>query len=399
MRTFIIMACLCQGMLSLEELKTSQSLNTRHEVDPECFLNISGIINFHNYPSEEYHVETKDGYILTIYRIPHGRYDDANKVARPVVFLQHAILGDGSHWISNLPNNSLGFILADNGYDVWLGNSRGNTWSSNHKTLKPWQQEFWRFSFHEMGYYDIPAVLYFILNKTKQQQLYYVAHSEGTSIGFIAFSSWPELAERIKVFFGLGPIATITYARSPPLTFGTSPPILHLLYGYKEVFQPCAILRKPMVQLCNFQPEFCERLMSFIIGCNTPNFNMSRMDVYVAHSPAGTSVKNLVHWSQVYRKNRFQAYDYGTKEKNMEKYNQVTPPIYKIEDIKIPIALWTGGEDLFVSPRDFKALKLRISNLIYHQHIPEWQHLDYIWGLDATERMYVDIIKIMKRYQ
>ncbi|XP_007445195.1 lysosomal acid lipase/cholesteryl ester hydrolase-like [Python bivittatus] len=123
------------------------------------------------------------------------------------------------------------------------------------------------------------------------------------------------------------------------------------------------------------------------------------MDVYVAHSPAGTSVKNLVHWSQVYHKNRFQAYDYGTKEKNMEKYNQVTPPIYKIEDIKIPIALWTGGEDLFVNSRDFKALKLQISNLIYHQHIPEWQHLDYIWGLDATERMYMDIIKIMKRYQ
>ncbi|XP_063163511.1 lipase member M-like [Candoia aspera] len=398
MRTFIIMACLCQGMVNLEELKTSERHNTRYKVDPECFLNISEIIHFHNYPSEEYHVETKDGYILTIYRIPHGRYDGANKGTRPVVFLQHALLGDGSHWISNQPNNSFGFILADNGYDVWIGNSRGNTWSSHHKSLKTWQQEFWRFSFHEMGYYDIPAVVYFILNKTKQQQLYYVGHSEGASTGFISFSSWPELAKRIKVFFGLAPVTTVTFAASPVLKLMKPYITFHKMYGYKGIFQYHTILRKLIVEFCYAQPEFCERIMSSIVGYNTPNVNMSRLDMYVAHSPAGTSVKNIVHWMQIYNKKQFQAYDYGTEIKNMENYNQVTPPVYKIEDIKIPIALWTGGEDLFVNPRDSEALIARISNLIYHGCIPEWNHLDFIWGLDATERMYVGIIEIMERY-
>ncbi|XP_064001695.1 lysosomal acid lipase/cholesteryl ester hydrolase-like [Pogoniulus pusillus] len=375
----------------------SDTSHCRKTRNPECFMNVSEIIRYHGYPSEEYGVITEDGYILGVFRIPAGR-NSQNTGKKPAVLLHHGVLGDSIQWISNLPNNSLGFILADAGYDVWMGNSRGDTWSLKHKTLKPCQKEFWQFSFDEIGKYDVPAEIYFIMNKTGQKDVYYVGHSEASTAGFIAFSTYPELAQRVKVFFALGPVATITYATSPLVTLARLPqPLFRLLFGCKGVLQQNELTKGTLTWICRSLGKFCASIFSIVSGDRIETLNTSRMDTYIGHSPAGTSVQNFIHWNQLAHAEKFQAYDYGSKE-NMKKYNQSTPPEYKIEKISIPTAVWSAGRDKLADPKDMAKLLPRISNLIYHEHFPGWGHLDFVWGLDAAKTMYRKIVELIAKH-
>ncbi|XP_066099162.1 lysosomal acid lipase/cholesteryl ester hydrolase [Saccopteryx bilineata] len=394
---FGLLFCLAVGILHSEP-----SGGKPTTVDPEITMNVSEIISHWGFPSEEHLVETKDGYILCLHRIPHGRKNRSDKGPKPVVFLQHGLLADSSNWVTNLPNSSLGFILADAGFDVWMGNSRGNTWSRKHRTLSAFQDEFWAFSYDEMANYDLPASIDFILNKTGQKQIYYVGHSQGTTIGFIAFSRIPELANKIKLFFALGPVASIEFSTSPLAKVGRFPdPLIKDLFGDKEFFPQNALFKWLSRHFCNhvLLKELCGNTLFLLCGFNERNLNMSRVAVYVAHSPAGTSVQNMIHWSQTFKLQKFQAFDWGSSAKNYFHYNQTQPPAYNVKDMLVPTAVWSGGRDWLADVNDVSVLLTQLTNLVYHECLPDWEHLDFIWGLDAPWRLYNDMVTLMRKYQ
>lgn len=78
---------------------------------------------------------------------------------------------------------------------------------------------------------------------------------------------------------------------------------------------------------------------------------------------------------------------------------QETPPFYRVEEMPVPTAVWSGGKDWVADLRDVRLLLPRIAHLITYGHIPDWNHWDFIWGLDAPGRLYSSILELMEGSQ
>ena len=165
----------------------------------------------YGYPFEEHFVTTSDGYILRLFRIPHG-LNDTYSQGRPAVLLQHGIIDPSDGFIIRGPELSPGFYLANNGYDVWAANSRGSTYSQNHTTLDPeTDPEFYEFSFTDM-ILDHQANIQYILDLTGLQTLSYFGYNSGGSsmyVGLIQQNEW--FAQRVNLFISFAAIVRLNY--------------------------------------------------------------------------------------------------------------------------------------------------------------------------------------------
>lgn len=146
---------------------------------------------------------------------PKGsRYGPGAAAAGPVVIYQHGML-DCCAGIVCDGEDSLGLRLVNQGYDLWLPNSRGTRYS--RANLDPEEDEgtYWEFSFQEMAKYDQPALWKFIEGITGKSEAIFIGHSQGNAQMFAAICEQPEFwRPRMKLFIAIAPVIYIENCQS-----------------------------------------------------------------------------------------------------------------------------------------------------------------------------------------
>ncbi|KAL1110242.1 hypothetical protein AAG570_008319 [Ranatra chinensis] len=387
-------------MFSLE-ICTYKSCRFEKNINLNKFISFQPkIIKRYGYEAESHEVVTEDGYILTVHRIP-SRTPETSKLP---ILLQHGLLDSSAGWIINGPNRSLAYQMADKGYDVWLGNARGNVYSKGHVSLSPSDQRFWNFSWHEMGYYDLPAVIDYLLNVTRSSSLYYVGHSMGTTMSYVLSSTRPEYNLKIKHLFSLAPVAFMSRATSPLRYLAPYAKNLELVtkwFGPGEFLPRNTLMNYILKYSCEnsiFESKLCEHYIFIICGYDPQQFNMKLLPVILGHSPAGASTKTLVHFAQLIQSGEFAQFDYG-EEENLKIYGTKEPPKYDFKKMSLPVTLYYGQNDLLANVKDVDLLYNILPNPkgMFRVNFSLFNHLDFLWSIDVNTLLNENIETIIDK--
>jgi len=359
------------------------------QVSVEVNYNVTQLITSRGYTCIEHTVTTEDGYLLSVQNIP-GK--------GPPVYLQHGFVDTSATWVINSETESLGFILADAGFDVWLGNTRGNEYCLKNVNYSNTTQEFWNFSWDEIAAYDVPAKISYILEQTKQSQLSYIGHSEGTLIGFTEFSSNNATASQVNLFIALAPVVYLTnVGELIKLSAKLPPALIKDIFGTMSFLEPWSEISEEIASVCANDTLICETGLCAIAGCELGNMNSSMLPVYFSHYPAGSSIQNLLHYQQSVLNPVYQKYDYGTASANQQHYGQSTPPQYSLSTLYTPTALFSGSHDKFADPTDVQTLISQMPvDPYYQEEIRGYGHADFIWGKDAHRKLYPKVVSLLQ---
>jgi pimeloyl-ACP methyl ester carboxylesterase len=71
-----------------------------------------------------------------MFRIP-GIMGETTTAVKPPVFFQHGLFDSSDAFIMNYAEVAPAFVAARAGYDVWLGNTRGNKYSRKNVKWNP----------------------------------------------------------------------------------------------------------------------------------------------------------------------------------------------------------------------------------------------------------------------
>ncbi|XP_065074204.1 lipase 1-like [Ochlerotatus camptorhynchus] len=362
--------------------------------EEDALLTVPQLIRKYGYEVEEYEVPTEDGYLLSMYRIP------GQKGAREFpVLMMHSLFSSCSDWVLIGRKHGLAYLLADRGYDIWMGNARGNRYSRKHQRLSVTSHQFWDFTFHEIGYYDVTALIDFVLDRTGAQRLHYIGFSQGAMTSFVALSSRPEYNEKIVQLHALSPAVYMYRSGSAIIRLLTSL-LSPLSITFKSVgineFLPHLEQQYYLFRwLCPTPGQnFCRAVVHDVAGPNPTQLNAKMLRIFLGHFPAGASTKQVRHYAQIINDGIFRQFDYNDIRQNREAYGTRIVPRYNLSQVTVQVRTYFGYNDNTVVYQNVLQLESELPNVVGSYPVPDkrFSHVDFILANNVREILYREII-------
>ncbi|KIZ02314.1 Lipase member M [Monoraphidium neglectum] len=256
----------------------------------------------------------------------------------------------------------MGFYLADAGFDVWVANSRCNSYSAGNREYRSTDAGYWQSSLDELALLDLPATIDAVLRMTGAPQLSVVGHSQGAALPAMLLAARPEYNKKVGLVVMLAPVMFAEELKTKFLTsqarkggaslladagighFLPSTMMAHLLQGCMRSHQSKA---------------WCFNLVNFFLFGPSSRVADDDFARLAAAWPSGMPLRVIMHWSQMHRSGRgLEMFDYGSvcdgpsvhgpyqETCNQAKYGQEVPPLYDISRVTTKAAVMYGADDL-----------------------------------------------------
>ncbi|XP_055618888.1 lipase 1-like [Toxorhynchites rutilus septentrionalis] len=363
--------------------------------EEDALMTVPQLIRKYGYEVEEHQVRTEDGYLLGMFRIP-----TRSTPRKQPVFMMHSLFSSCADWVLIGPKHGLAYLLAERGYDIWIGNARGTRYSRKHERISVNDPQFWDFTFHEIGFYDVPALVDYVLERTRARKVHYIGFSQGAMTVFIAFSQRPEVNEKIVQVQALSPAVYMNRSQSSVirLLVSAAHKIAEALtaIGKYEILPHWEKQYYFFQRLCPAPAQLLCRLLIYnVVGANPEQLDVKMLRIFLGHFPAGASRKQILHYAQIIRDGIFRQYDYGDPVANRQAYGSSVVPLYNLSRAVAPVRTYFGYNDNVINYLNVLQLNRELPNLVgsYPVSDKRFSHIDFILANNVREVLYAEVVK------
>eukprot|EP00743_Colponemidia_sp_Colp-15_P004696 GILK01005059.1.p1 GENE.GILK01005059.1~~GILK01005059.1.p1 ORF type:complete len:715 (-),score=119.19 GILK01005059.1:104-2248(-) len=389
----------------VQDLKRGLKVFKPQDIDAQMRLSMQHkYSHLSGYPCQLLQVETADGYLLDLIRIPRPG-------SKKVCLFIHGLFDTAMGWIASGSTDSMATACFEEGFDVFLGNFRG-TGRLAHKD--PTCQTYWQFSVNELGTYDINTFVRHVVD-IKNKEFNY--DPTDPSLQELNFSERRQRRPyRISLCsHSMGGAATLIHLTTSGMQksdHGLDSAILLSPAGYHRYVKPSVGMVVAMAKLLTSwgvdyfkiptdwltaiggklledmkayesTRELLFSLFVFFIGGEAMTVPFRRVD-FASYTTGGVSAGVLRHGFQAWRSGEFCLYDYGTEQENLARYGVKRPPNllenYKLIDI--PVYFGAGAKDNMIPPENIQMQYEAFAK--WHPHLAHLQTFESAGHLDFT---------------